>query len=88
MQPLEKRIEHLELACAGLWELLKFKLQCTDEELVNAIQHVDGLDGVVDGRAGSAGGMCPSCNRKLLTRSSSKCSWCGSDLKLDPFTRG
>ena len=86
--PLEKRVEHLELACAGLWELLKFKLNCTDEELVNAIQTVDARDGVVDGRAGPAAGVCPSCHRKLLTKSSNKCSWCGADLQLDPFSRG
>lgn len=88
VMPLERRIEHLELACAGLWELLKFKLQCTDDELMNAIQHVDARDGVMDGRAGPPAGLCPSCGRKLLTRSSAKCSWCGADVKVDPFSRG
>jgi len=88
VMPLERRIEHLELTCAGLWELLKFKIGCTDEELINAIHHVDARDGVVDGKAGAAGGVCPSCQRKVLTRSSARCSWCGADLKTDPITRG
>ncbi|AIE86867.1 hypothetical protein [Fimbriimonas ginsengisoli] len=83
--PLEHRVEHLELACAGLWELLKNKLGCTEEELVAAIQSVDARDGVMDGRAGPENGVCPTCNRRLLTRRSPNCTWCGSRLQQNPF---
>ena len=82
---LETRLDYLELACSGLWELLKERHGYTDEELVAAIQGVDARDGNTDGKIGRAAKTCPSCNRKLLTRDSPKCSWCGADLPSNLF---
>jgi hypothetical protein len=88
VMPVDARVHHLELACAGLWELLKTKLGATDEELIAAIQKVDEADGTRDGRVGhSANAVCPQCGRKLLTHGSPRCSWCGADLHMDPFKR-
>lgn len=78
--PLEQRLDYLELACAGLWVLLKEKHGYTDEELVASIQEVDARDGNIDGKIGRANQHCPHCQRKLLTRDSPKCSWCGGVL--------
>lgn len=82
---LKYRVESLELACAGLWELLKFKLGCTDEELIKAVEVVDGRDGEVDGKIRKAGDLCPSCGRQRLTRQSAKCAWCGGTLRASPL---
>jgi hypothetical protein len=86
VEPLKARIDSLELACAGMWELLKFKLNCTEDELIAAIQTVDARDGVMDGKiTPQAGETCPSCHRKLLTRTGPRCSWCGEPLVRVPF---
>lgn len=85
VMPLESRIEHLELACAGLWTLLKQKHGYSDDDLIAAIQEVDMLDGTLDGKIGRASQNCPHCQRKLLTRDSPKCSWCGGSLAHRPL---
>lgn len=83
--PLESRLDHLELACAGLWCLLKTKHGYTDEDLIDAIQQVDAADGNLDGKIGHISKTCPHCQRRLLSRDSPKCSWCGGDLAVSPL---
>ena len=85
IMPIDNRLQHLELACAGLWELLKSKHGYTDADLMAAIQTVDSRDGVVDGKVGHASQTCPHCHRKVLTRNNSKCGWCGGDLMAAPL---
>lgn len=86
VMPLESRIDALELACAGMWELLKFKFQMTDDELAAAINTVDARDGKVDGKiTQSASETCPHCGRRLLTKARAKCVWCGAELARSPF---
>lgn len=80
-----RRIESLELACAGLWELLKTKHGYSDEELVAAIHKIDMLDGKIDGHARHPDETCPHCGRKLLSRSSPNCSWCGREIERNPI---
>ena len=82
---LNRRIDSLELACAGLWELIKVKNGFTDDEIVEAIRKVDLLDGKEDGRVLMAGEKCPNCGRTLLSHKSPKCSWCGADLHKAPI---
>ena len=85
VQQLQQEVQSLELACAGMWELLKFKLGCTDEELVAAVQAVDGRDGQVDGKIRKTPGNCPSCGRRVLMRKSNKCAWCGASAGKSPL---
>lgn len=82
---LEHRVEALELACAGLWELLKFKLHCTDDELIAAVRAVDARDGMVDGKVTPAPARCPNCQRDSPVRRSPKCVWCGANLGKSPL---
>jgi hypothetical protein len=82
---LTRRIEGLELACAGLWELLKKHHGYTDTEIVAAIREVDLRDGVEDGRVRVSDAACPHCGRQLLSRKSPNCSWCGAELAKSPF---
>ncbi|MBX3117780.1 MAG: hypothetical protein KF784_01855 [Fimbriimonadaceae bacterium] len=83
---MERRIENLELACAGLWHLLKHHHGYTDEQLVLAVQAVDEMDGVRDGKITKRLANCPHCGRQLLTRARNRCAWCGADLPAQPFT--
>jgi hypothetical protein len=82
---VQARLESLELACAGMWELLK-RHGYTDAELVDAVRAVDARDGAVDGKMTPVGvEVCPHCQRRLLSRRSVKCSWCGGELGRVPF---
>lgn len=82
---VERRLESLELACAGLWELLKNKHGYTEEELIQAIREVDARDGTVDGKLNTGTRKCPACQRPQLTKKSPKCSWCGAEMSSSPF---
>src|SRR5690349_213164 len=84
-QQANRRIESLELACAGLWELLKTKHGYTDAELVEAVREVDLMDGKLDGRVRMTDEVCPKCGHKLLSRRSPNCSWCGAELGRSPL---
>lgn len=85
MIPVESRIDALELACAAMWDLLKKKGGLTDDELIRAIEEVDGRDGKVDGKMRPVNESCPNCNRRLVTKSRKACVWCGAALKASPF---
>lgn len=82
---LSRRVDGLELACVGLWELLKTKHGYTDEELVATIQEVDLRDGKLDGRVTKTVTNCESCGRQLLTRRSPNCHWCGAEVPKGIF---
>lgn len=84
---LEERVQSLELACAGMWEMMKKITGCTDEQLVEMIREVDARDGWVDGKitVQTAGRTCPNCKRQILTKSSPKCIWCSAELPKTVF---
>ena len=82
---LSRRVDGLELACVGLWELLKSKHGYTDEDLVTMIREVDLRDGKLDGRIRKTATNCASCGRQLLTRRSPNCHWCGAEISKGPF---
>jgi len=83
--PLEHRIESLELACAGMWELLKQMSNVTDDQLIAKIREIDAKDGKVDGKITRGSLECPACGRQSLVRNATKCTWCGADLQRAPF---
>jgi hypothetical protein len=82
---LEDRIEALELACSGLWHLLKAKHGYTDEELAQAVYAVDAMDGQIDGRKKPVQVVCPTCGRPSLTRNRTRCLWCGQPFISSPL---
>jgi hypothetical protein len=82
---LEMRVDALELACAGLWRLLKEHHGYTDEQLVAWVDHVDQEDGKKDGKRTVKGSVCPHCGRPALTRARGKCLWCGAEVPRDPL---
>jgi hypothetical protein len=85
VENLTTRLDQLELACAGLWRLLREKHGYTDEELIAAVNEADAADGRIDGRFHPARTVCPKCNRPSLTRSRGKCLWCGAEMPASPL---
>jgi hypothetical protein len=77
---LEARVDALELACTAMWTLLKSRSGFTDEELAVAIRDVDLRDGKLDGKKASEPAVCQRCGRPMLTRSRTRCLWCGAKL--------
>lgn len=82
----EQRLHSLELACAGLWQLLKDKNGYTDQELMDLIHKVDQQRSGPPAPGDDTQQVCPKCGHKMLTRNHGKCLWCGADLQPQPFT--
>jgi hypothetical protein len=76
----EQRLHALEIACAGLWELLKQKNGLSDDELVAVIKDLDAKK-----HADPSLDKCPICGHPMLTHNHAHCLWCGADLKAQPF---
>jgi hypothetical protein len=77
---IEVRYERLKLMTLAIWELLKTRTGCSDDELKKMITHLDMADGRRDGKMASADGLalCSSCRRALLD-SAPRCPYCGTD---------
>ena len=84
---LQQRVDSLELACAALWKLLKQTNNFTDDQLKALIHEIDAADGTIDGRITPAGGVCPHCGNRILSRTAGKCLWCGAQLNSGIFNQ-
>jgi hypothetical protein len=85
---IEVRYERLKLVTLAMWELLKRRLGCSDEELRQMITQLDTADGRRDGKMEIQEGLalCASCSRTLLV-SAPRCPYCGTDNEdYDPLT--
>jgi hypothetical protein len=80
-------LERLMLVTEALWRIVREKVQCTDEELVQRIQDIDLEDGKLDGRKSPTPARdCPHCQRKLL-KHQPRCFYCGKPVQFLPFER-
>ncbi len=77
---IDARLHSLEMACAGLWELLKQKNGYTDQELADIIKSVDQRRSATANQE-----KCPHCGHPMLTHNHTRCLWCGADLQQAPF---
>jgi hypothetical protein len=81
---LSARLDALELACAGMWKLLRER-GLKDDDLVQAMREIDEADGKADGRIRRTVASCPKCKRAMLTRRGRVCLWCGEELPTTAF---
>ncbi len=86
IQPLERRVESLELACASMWELLKSKLNMSDEDILAVMAALDTPKSAIsldDERETEE--ICVQCGKRVLTKRGFRCLWCGAELPRGPF---
>lgn len=77
---IEVRYERLKLVTLAIWEMLKRRTGCSDEELREMITELDSADGRRDGKMQIEEGLvlCASC-RRALHESAPRCPYCGTD---------
>jgi hypothetical protein len=73
---LEHHIARLSLMNQALWELLRDRLNLSDEDLAAKVNEVDVRDGVKDGMITQGPLQCPRCGRISNSRHY-KCLYCG-----------
>ena len=79
---LERRVEHLALACQALWEILSERAGVTHEELTAKMTEIDLRDGQQDGRMGPHVVQCPACGRNVNSAKPT-CMFCGGPIATD-----
>lgn len=85
-EDVQDTLDRLVLVAEAMWQILSQRLGVTEEELLAWVNHLDGLDGEVDGRRGVRGRRsCPACGAAVPARAP-RCQFCGADTPdLDPF---
>jgi len=74
---VEDRLERLTLVCMALWSLLQDKTNLTEQDLLDRVKLIDGIDGNPDGKATRGVRSCPKCHRTMSPRHR-KCLYCGA----------
>ncbi len=78
---LEQRVDKLVLANLALWEILKGRMNLTEDLLLSKIREIDLRDGKLDGKIAREVLHCPMCGRVMSTKHA-QCLYCGHE-KLD-----
>ncbi|MAG94697.1 MAG: hypothetical protein CMJ48_13270 [Planctomycetaceae bacterium] len=76
IRDLNARVDKLCLLSQAMWESLRDRTKMTDEDILERVHEIDARDGVVDGKMGSPGRRCPTCDRALSAKHG-KCLYCG-----------
>jgi len=80
VRDLREQICKMALMNQALWELLRNRLQLTDDDLANMAQEIDLRDGVADGKMSDTALRCPQCGRVSNSRHW-KCLYCGLEFE-------
>ncbi len=89
LQRLARLLDRQEMVLFALLVLMLEKGVCTRGDLDRVLMHVDGLDGVVDGRIGrEAAGQtqCPACARTNAP-GAARCLYCGAEIAASILDR-
>lgn len=76
---LQRRVDFLTIASQALWELVRERLEMTDEQILERIQEVDLRDGKADGKISKTVLSCPQCLRNNQS-GQDHCIYCGTPL--------
>ena len=81
---LEANLSKVLMINEALWEILRDKLDLTDEDLNAKLYEIDMRDGVLDGKNQRSISECPSCQRKVSPRHPA-CIYCGQIIHDSVF---
>ncbi len=74
---MEKKIELLSLLGQAMFEILRDRVQVSEQEIMEKIEEIDLRDGIKDGKMGNGLLKCNKCNRGYNTKLD-KCLYCGN----------
>ena len=80
IEELEFSLNRVALASQALWEILRARLEISEEELLAKINEIDLRDGVQDQRMTPYVTNCPKCNR-VVNSKSNRCIYCGAEFQ-------
>lgn len=69
----------MALASQAMWELVRARLEISEEELLAKMNEIDLRDGTKDDRMSTRPTSCPKCKRTSSTKNT-RCIYCGELL--------
>ena len=76
---LEMNLDRMTIISQALWELLRERVNVTEDELLAKVGEIDLRDGTEDGMISPQVIACPKCSRKVSTKKAC-CIFCGTDV--------
>lgn len=80
VRDLKEFVGKMALMNQALWEILRDRLQLSDEDLAAIAEEIDMRDGVQDGKITETALRCPECHRVSNSRHW-RCLYCGLDFE-------
>ena len=84
VQSLDANLAKALMINEALWELLRDKLDLTENDLNDKLYQIDMRDGQLDGRNQRGPARCPECNRTVSARHPA-CIYCGTIIDQSVF---
>jgi hypothetical protein len=81
---LEENVAKALLIHEALWELMRDKLQLTEQQLFDKLYEIDMRDGIIDGKNQRSVVECPKCKRKVAPKHAT-CLYCGQIIDNSVF---
>ena len=81
---LEANLAKALMINEALWELIRDKLNLTEDDLNNKLYEIDMRDGALDGKNQRPVSDCPNCHRKVSSRHPA-CLYCGTVIDESVF---
>ncbi|MCH7959641.1 MAG: hypothetical protein IID08_05900 [Candidatus Hydrogenedentes bacterium] len=77
---LTRKVHRLELLNQAIWELVRDRMNLSEQEIESKVKEIDQRDGIADDRISEIPLKCPSCGRVSSSRFW-KCLYCGQEFE-------
>lgn len=79
IKELEFSLQRMALVSQAMWELLRSRMDVTEDDSLGKINEIDVRDGSKDQRMSPQVAACPECTRTVSTRNL-RCIYCGTEV--------
>jgi len=80
MREMEHQLARMTLLNQAMWELIRNRLNLTDQDFENMVREIDLRDGVEDGQITNTPLKCPQCGRVSGSKHY-RCLYCGMEFQ-------
>ena len=84
LKVLNANLSKTLMICEALWEILRDKHGCTEDDLHKKLYEIDMRDGALDGKNQRKTSVCPNCGRTVSPRHPA-CIYCGQIIDNSVF---
>ena len=83
---LDRKVEKMALINQAMWEILRERINGSDELILEKMHEIDLRDGVQDGKMTRSATKCKSCGR-AVNKTTRKCIYCEKEIANEEVFR-